>query len=374
MIGHPRRWAVAVAVAAALFASVLARADDLFAVSGVAVDVTAASAEEARTQALADGQRQAWTLLMQRLVPTEYQGPLLGLNDTEVTDLVSAYEVEDEKVAPDRYIAHLTYRFKEPQVRQLFQMYSAPYVIPPDGPYLVLPVWEGEAGPLLFEDGNPWREAWNAAPPSQGIVTFVLPIGDLPDLAAVDGALAVSGNPQALAALAARYGAAAVVVARASRAAGSEDLPRIDVTLQTVRGEAVEIGSDSFVGSVGQTDEQLMADAVVELRRAIDEAWKARNVLTPDMADQILVAVPMKGLADWTDLRTRISALPIVQRVDVGSLRADGATVTLHFFGDVERLRGSLAGQGLTLEENTEGWTLRRATEATLQGSDTALP
>jgi len=107
-----------------------------------------------------------------------------------------------------------------------------------------------------------------------------------------------------------------------------------------------------------------MIQAVTEVRRGIDSAWKAANVLTPDMADQLLAAVPIAGLADWTALRETIGSLPIVQRVDVTALRADGATIMLHYFGDVERLRAALAEKSLVLEEGVEGWTLRRADAA----------
>jgi hypothetical protein len=103
-------FAVALAMLAIL-ACGLARAATPYVVSGVPVDVTAADAATARDQAIAEGQRKAFSMLMEQLVGAEQASTIPTPSDSQLSGMVQDFEVESERLSSVRYIGVMTYRF-----------------------------------------------------------------------------------------------------------------------------------------------------------------------------------------------------------------------------------------------------------------------
>src|SRR5215468_1375095 len=82
-----------------------------YVVSGVPVDVTAADSATARDQAIAEGQRKAFGMLMQQLVGTDKAATIQTPSDAQLSTMVQDFEVESERLSSVRYIGVLTYRF-----------------------------------------------------------------------------------------------------------------------------------------------------------------------------------------------------------------------------------------------------------------------
>jgi len=89
----------------------LAQAAAPYVVSGVPVDVTAADSATARDQAIAEGQRKAFGMLMQQLVGTDKAATIQTPSDAQLSTMVQDFEVESERLSSVRYIGVLTYRF-----------------------------------------------------------------------------------------------------------------------------------------------------------------------------------------------------------------------------------------------------------------------
>jgi hypothetical protein len=80
-------------------------------VMGVPVDVTAADAATARDQAIVEGQRKAFTMLMERLLGTEQAATIPTPDDAQLSRMVQDFEVESERLSSVRYIGVMTFRF-----------------------------------------------------------------------------------------------------------------------------------------------------------------------------------------------------------------------------------------------------------------------
>ena len=100
---------------------------DPFSVSGVTVDATAATAAAARDAALAEGQRKAVRMLLERLTAPADHARLPKPSDAEITGLVAGFEVQEERTSPIRYLATLTYSFRPTAVRGLLRGAGVPF-------------------------------------------------------------------------------------------------------------------------------------------------------------------------------------------------------------------------------------------------------
>src|SRR5438128_7750572 len=134
----------------------------------VKVDATADSAAAARELARIDGQRRALGLVVDRLSGSSDNPKLAKLDDKAITDMVESFEVANERMSAVRYIADYTFHFRSSKLRRLVRVAETP---PAEGggkptvsesskPTVVLPVYKDSTRSALWDDPNPWREAW----------------------------------------------------------------------------------------------------------------------------------------------------------------------------------------------------------------------
>ena len=90
-----------------------AEIEDVFTVADIRVDeVAEGGAADARTIALAKGERRAFSELMRRLTVRGDHNRLPQLGSEAISGLVQDLSIANEKNSRVRYLADLTYRFK----------------------------------------------------------------------------------------------------------------------------------------------------------------------------------------------------------------------------------------------------------------------
>ena len=167
---------------------------DIFTVS-VPVDATAASATAARDAARADGQQKAYTALISRLTLARDRGRLPAPTDTILNQVIQGFEVANERRSSVHYLADYTFHFRPDAVEQLLRERGVPFAETASKPVVVLPVLKNPGvRPMLWDDPNPWRDAWSHSPPAQGLVPMKIPLGEVEDVSAIDAATADAGD------------------------------------------------------------------------------------------------------------------------------------------------------------------------------------
>lgn len=128
-------------------------------VRGITVDVSADSAEEARSKGWQEAQRLAWAKI---------NGP--KLSDAQLSGLVAAIAIEREQLGPRRYIATLGVVFD----RQRAGAYlgGAAQAVR-SAPMLLIPVQESGGAYITFEQRNPWQRAWAEFNPGTSRIDYV---------------------------------------------------------------------------------------------------------------------------------------------------------------------------------------------------------
>ena len=347
-----------------------AAAPRLFEVANITVDVTADSAANARVQALADGEKKAFAVLLKRLTLQAYHNRLPDVAAERVTALIQDFAVAEEKASSVRYIAKLNYRFRAEGVRALLDEYGLPFAETSSKPVLMLPVYQAAGALLLWDDPNPWRSAWNAYSengPGQGLVPMVLPVGDLNDVRSIGAEQAIEGDAARLEEIAARYDAGDVVVAHGIlRMDSYNGLPELEVYL-TRFGSALQEHTvvKSFTSEPGDDLTALFNRAVVSLTAQVEDNWKQDNLIEAGSAQMLSLSVPVAGLGDWVKVRDRLNGVAIVRRAELVLLRRDEVRLSLHFIGDAEQLALSLDQADLVLWEEAGQWYLAQKVSQT---------
>jgi hypothetical protein len=337
-----------------------AAAPSIFEVRDVKVDVTAKTAAAAREQALADGEVEAFRLLIERLTLPADRALLPELTRLEIASLVKDFSVAEEKASTVRYLASLDYTFKADKVRRLLVDSGVPYAATRSKPVLVLPVYQSAGVPILWDDPNPWRDAWAARPEWAGLVPTLVPLGDLADIAAIDVQQAVEGDPARLAALARRYGTGDTLVVQAVQedpaAAGP---PELKVSVARYRPEGrVQAQVRKFRAGEGETLDAVFDRAVDAITGQIENDWKQENLLRFDRPSVAAVTVPITALGDWLAVRRRLADVAVLQRIDLVLLSRDQARVNLYYAGTPHQLLVALEQADLSLVQEGAEWVL----------------
>lgn len=361
-----RRICVYLLVAATFVAVVpmqaaLAQVEDVYTVSGVAVDETADTASAARDRAIAIGHVKAFDRLIARIVPSRQRANLPALKQSDIVPLVLSFEIEEEKRSTVRYLGNLKFRFRGLDVRRLLQQNNANFAETRSKPVLLLPVYEFAGAKLLWDDPNPWFAAWNEVPPSDGLVPLRLPAGDLADIRDISAEQAASGAEEQLALMAERYGASAVLVATAAVNADAASGTRsLTVSTRYFGGTSANRTSvRSFDYGEADTDETVISRAAGQVAVQVEEDWKQENLIRFDSLNSLIADISISELRQWVEMRQRLGKIAFLQRWQLLSMSRRSATVQLNYYGDAEQLRIALAQRDLVLEQGAVNWSLR---------------
>ena len=337
-----------------------AEAEDLFTVSGIAVDATARSAALARDVALAEGQRRALEQLWRRLVLRTDLERVPDLEPDLIPPLVGSIAVENERTSSVRYLAKLTVNFKKEAIRNLLADYGISYAETRSKVRLVIPVYEAAGALLLWDDPNPWRSAWEArGVDSGGPVPLMLPNADRADMAILSALHAAEGDEQRLVEFAARYEISDILIAMGRLEFDlAANRPRVHVTLREIGPAGEGVILQSFDGIARDRVPELLAEAVAESVQRLEDRWKRENLLRFDNPVRLSARVPISGLEEWLEVRQRLAESAVVRGIELAALTRSDAQVLLHYLGDPSQLILDLAQRDLDLVEIDGFWTL----------------
>lgn len=337
----------------------------------VAVDATAETAAKAREAARLDGQRRALAALVERLPGAGPAAKLPKLDDKAIGDLVASFEVANERMSAVRYVADYTFHFRPAEVRRVMrsagialaedpakpQEVSKP---PPDAgkPLVLLPVYQAGRVARLWDDPNPWREAWDR---QSAAARLVIPLGDAGDIAAIDADKARAGDAEALAALAQRNGGNDAVVAIAA-IRGQPDKPSgVDVTIRRYRdGQLIDSRNTALTANSGESEADLLGRARGAVAALVESGWKKDALAGYDQQGSLTAVLPIAGLDDWVSARERLATVPAIRKVALVALSRQEATIEIGYVGSIDQLKASLAGISLDLVRGDPVWRLAR--------------
>lgn len=334
--------AFALAVAAGL--SLPARADDVFAVAGIHVDASAASASAAQLAAIAQGRPRAWAVLFKRLAKPQDQSRQPQLDDASLQRIVRSFTVKNEKRSTTRYVGDVTYVFSPEGVARAMQSGGIAFALVQTRRILLVPMAPN------YSSGSLWTSSFSGTRYAAAAVPFALPSGGT-DQAAIGGMSFETANWTDVETAAAKIKASEAVFVQVVPAQG-----HLTITLKRVGAGYLPVKSSLDVpllpgGAAGTYSSA--ADAAVQ---AIADLWKTRP---PDMGQGHLTAdVRIASLAQWSALQTQMATVPNVAGISVQAIDIGAAKITIAYLGSTEQLRDALSAQGISLSRNGSEWSL----------------
>jgi hypothetical protein len=337
------------ALAAALCVFIVgpARADGVYTVAGVKVDVTGATAADARAAGFAQAQKLAFDRLVKRLaLPDEVSR--LGapeLTDPQLEQIVSSVQIETERPIGPRYIGQLSINFDPGGVRKALRDRGLSAVDTRSAPILVVPQYAGAA-----DIAHQWTDAWANGGFTEELVPVAVPatsISGAPDWAEVASAAAAAGATTAL------YANARMV--------GS-----------TMVADLVEVGAggarrDRGAASVPVTASQGMGAALQALAEAVNARvqndWKTRLATGGGQRARLTVSAFYANEGEWLRLKKGLEGAgkTVISGISIDAVSKEGAWVSFSYVGAKDQLAAELLRNGIALTDGPGGAVLKLA-------------
>ncbi|MFN3826739.1 MAG: DUF2066 domain-containing protein [Micavibrio sp.] len=345
-----------------IFFSGIAQAEDpLFTVSGVKVDITAASAVEAKQQGLEKAQQDAFVLLASRLLPEAEAAAFTPPPSNTISPMVKDFEITDERLSRVQYIGTYTFRFKDNAIRAYFNDKNVSYSDIRSKPVLILPFIQLQGSTQLWDGQNQWLAAWGRTDSRQGLVPVQIPIGDISDVNDIKDNEALTYNNANLQNMISRYGAGEAILAIAHPkrlpAQAETELPAaIDIMLYRT-----DLGAPTFVKAVTvetkdmQGEESIYDTAVRLTRQTFQTDWKTKTSVSADQSYKLKARVQFATLPEWAATQKALRQVSAVTSMRVISLTPRQAEIELSYSGSEDRLRLALMQQDIVLSSPSYG-------------------
>jgi len=361
-------------------------------VTGIEVDVTGKTSEEARYAGWKLAQSKGWKALWAKTTGQPIaQAP--DLSESVLNSIVSGIIIDQEQIGPTRYIARLGILFDRARTGQLLGI--GPLGGRRSAPMLVVPVMLTGSSFQTFESRNEWQKAWARFRTGGSPVDYVRPTGSGTDPLLLNvmqtrrpgrawwrllldqyGAADVivpevhlkrlyPGGP-AIGTFTARFGPDNRVIDRFTlRVENSAALPRLldegvrrlDALYVRALGEGILIPDPTLIVE----EPQVIADAAEKI-----EAANARQAPpAPSVAPSTAAPVPV-GAVTMVTIQVDTPDAAAVQQAEISVSRIGGVTSALTTnpsLGGTSTMRVTFAGEPAALAAalQAQGWTVSGA-------------
>jgi hypothetical protein len=328
-------------------------------VGGIKVDVAAKDAESARLAGWRLAQRLGFRKLWAQLHKApESEAP--SIPDSTLDDIVSSIAVEDEKIAPGRYIASLKILFDRSRAAG---MLGAAGPVRRSAPLLLIPVMVSGGTATTVETRNPWQRAWAEYRTSNSAIDYVRISGQGIDPLLVTAAQTRRPGRAMWRNLVDFYGAADVLVASAQVRRLYPGGPAVATFTGFFGADRKPLGSFTLRAKDSAELPKMMAEGVARMD-ALYTQWLAAGGLRPDpsLLPPPPPPVEEEEVVEEAPTESTIQIAVTSPYSPVGWLRSIPGVSSVQEIGSqvlVVRFKGS-AGQ-LAAALNARGWQTSNA-------------
>lgn len=343
-----------------------AQAEEALVNSETEVDVTGKDAADARDLAVSRAQQDALVALLNKFTtPEQTQAIINNLDTNKIASMVRGTEVRDEKISSNRYRARIIVTFDGNQISALIGRNGTavgsdvPNIV---GSFLIIPSYEEDNTQLLWEDNNPWRAAWKTIGLEITTGDMVVPYGDNTDASIVSPTSVSSVNFTTLIPLTVRYGVSDIVILQAKFTHAPDMV--LTVIKRRINRTGNEVNLLTYRADPQETKELLLLraarDIADQLERKKTEELENVKVIRGGERNTVMMLANISTLASWTQLRAKLTTLPMVDQLEVRAISPQQVDMVVHYRGTPDSLANAITSLNLRLVKNPKYWVVSR--------------
>ncbi len=330
-------------------------AANLYQVANVPIAAEVGTAMEARDIAIANGQVDAFWVLLRKMVQSDDLTKLPLVGQDEVVNFVQNVSLSDEKTTATKYMASMTVTFKPRAVQDFLTENQVPFLVQAPPTALVVPVYRHGADVWLVEADSPVYTALRNVVSANGLFEWVLPESD-PDTAEMIRAAWSAPESDLWRDILSGVGVGRVFLWEVIQAG-----PTVAVMTRALPAEQDgwdRIAFQTIVpsGDIGAAVPALFA----RTESLLEKAWRAAKTNNLETPNVFWITVPITSVAEWVNIRQKLSKAGFLDGLEVRGFRPREALAALRFKGTGEQLDEKLRQIGLQVRPvaGSSAWEL----------------
>ena len=332
------------------FFSLQTFASDVFVLNDIKVAGEGASTIEAQTNAVLQGQKDAFNLLLNKIVNPDT--PFSPDEEINIEDFVQDVSLSNEKITPYSYKGDLMVRFKAEPIRNLLNQKNISYLTALPQPMLLVPIFEDETQTLVFNKENPLYTYWSNENPQFDLFKITSVINNDIKLEQAQKAFE-AGHFNAYKKLLNEYGVSSVLILHIKK---KGDIYEV-ITTVLPENTAPEAHITLSVSDDRPNLERVVKDLSADAFRNMRKKWIYLSTKTPAPKTIYKMTTPISELADLKRIKDKIQQLNFAEHIEIKGFKNKMLWVDLTFQGSEAELLQKLKLNQLNLEPYTENET-----------------
>ena len=327
----------------ALFFSMNAFASDVFVLTDISVSAVGENTSEAQTKAVEMGQKEAFHLLMNKIV--DGQTPVSFEEEFDVTPFVQDVSVSDEKMTSQTYKGILTVRFKADPIRKLLMEKEVQFLTSLPNPMLLVPVFEDETQKLVFTKDNPIYAYWVKENPKFNL--FQVKNVNSSDVQLHEAQRAWESNSfAAYKKILNELGVSSVLVFHIKKRGEHYDVE----TTVLPQNSAVQAHVTLSVMDDRTSIEKVIKDLVADTFRNMQKRWVYLSTKTASPVEIYNLVTPVSKVSDLKRVKDKMKQLNFAEKVEIKGFKNKLLAVDIAFRGDLDELEQKLKLNQMRIE------------------------
>ena len=240
------------------------------------------------------------------------------IQSIDVSSLVTSYSIENEKFNEERYSALITVNYDIEKIDTLLKKKNLKYFAGNGPKILVLPLMSFNDQLILWDDPNPWYEAWIERPIDGNLTEFIIPEGDVNDLITISAKDTRELSFSKIRNIALKYNVKKVMVPFLTIVKKDE---KYYLSLRCFDGLSKEILNVEITKEINESNFDLaLFETLNSFTSFYDDYWVADNIKKIESQVLVKVNIIYDTFRDWTYIKKTINNSKNVKSFKVLSL------------------------------------------------------
>lgn len=325
------------------FVAHAAESPDVYSVSKVKVYAESDSLDNARREALNQGIRDSFEIILKRVLPHSLHWKLDQIRQETAYDVMQEYKTSDERMTSNSYMATVDITFNGEEITKKLNLLGAKYATNYTGKFLVITNLTKKFQPIKSEA---WDKIWENAPDEFGLVRFTYPINDLEDFYVLSNLNKDVISLQILAPLLKKYEATGAYFISSNIKSGQVDSEILEVTADGIEQLNFPYKMDDKL-----SDEDNYKHLMLTLYEYLDEKYKGVNKFAENETYRSRLVSLVPDAKSWAHIREQLEFVGGVQDVEIVKMNKSQVIFDLVYNVDPEYLSINLKSDNFRIFE-----------------------
>ena len=329
--------------------------EEKYSVNDVFVEIELVQNEDNRKEAIFKAYEIAlsryleWITLLSR---DELEKEVSNINAESLT---AGYSIENEKFSKTTYSALITVKFDKTKIENFLKEKEIKYYLGLGSKTLLIPLIKFEDRIILWDDPNPWFEAWIKRPLDSNLTEFILPVGDIEDLIILSAEDVDNLAFSKIKNLSYKYDASNLLILTLEvKKTNTKFNLKLDAT-NGLTGDSIVLNAFNYNNDLS-FDENLFRLAN-NFARHYDDLWVKKNINKIDLQVKIKLNIKFANFSDWNNLKKLLINADSFSKLEIVRLTKETATVKINLLSKID-LISSLEEMQYKVVQNEYEWEI----------------